>query len=839
MSGGPLLPERDAPGGDLPVQDVLPRLVASLSDSGAAVLVAPPGSGKTTLVPLALADATPGRILVAEPRRVAARAAARRMATLAGGRVGDQVGYTVRGDRVVSPATRVEVLTTGVLVQRLQRDPELPGVAAVVIDECHERHLDTDLALALLVDVRANLRDDLMVLATSATAQADRIAAALGTETPVLTAGSRQYEVEVLWRPPTRPVTPPHGLRVDPALLDHVADTVRTAVAERPGDLLVFLPGAGEIRQVANRLGGLADIDVVTLQGSQSAGEQDAALAAGPRRRVVLATAVAESSLTVPGVRIVVDAGLSREPRTDHARGLDALVTVRVSRASAVQRAGRAGREAAGTVYRCWSADDQQHLLEHPRPEIATADLTGFVLELARWGDSDGAGLILLDPVPETAGAVARDTLMALGGLDADGRITGRGEAMARIGAHPRLARALLDGAGRVGARRAAEVVALLAADTSTSGDDLLQELRGVRAGRRRDSDTWRSEVKRLISSLLRAQRDAGATGLTDDLAAAQVVGLAYPERMGRLRARGSSSYLMTGGTAADLATGSRLTGIDWLAVAVADRQPGATSARIRLAAVADEDIARDVAGALERTDRQVGWIDGDVRARDVTRLGAIDLTARPAVRLTQDEVGAALLEGLRREGLSLLRFSDDAVRLRQRLAFCHHVLGDSWPGMDEAALVGAASVWLAPELGRARRRADLERTDVVSALRRLLDWQQAAKLDTVAPERITVPSGSQIRVDYADPEAPVLAVKVQECFGWRTTPTVGGGRVPVVLHLLSPAGRPAAVTADLESFWQNGYPQVRAELRGRYPKHPWPEDPLTAAPTRRTKPRR
>ncbi|HYN96578.1 MAG TPA: helicase-related protein, partial [Pilimelia sp.] len=417
-----MLPDLDALGGpDLPVRSVLPALRAALTEAGAAVLVAPPGSGKTTLVPLALAGDFPGRVIVAEPRRVAARAAARRMAALVGDEVGGLVGYSVRGDSRHGPATRVEVVTTGLLVARLHADPELPGVSAVILDECHERQLDADLALAFGVDVRATLRPDLLLLAMSATAEADRLAACLGgaaAGAPVIRAAAAAHPVDVLWCPPSRPVDPPHGMRVDPRLLDHVAATTRRAVAEAGGDVLVFLPGVGEINAVAGRLGDLAaTLDVVPLHGRLPAGTQDAALRPGPRRRVVVATSVAETSLTVPAVRIVVDAGLSRVPRPDLARGLGGLVTVPVSRAAAHQRAGRAGREAPGRVYRCWSAATHERLHPQAQPEIAVADLTDFALDLACWGHPDGTGLALPDAPPTVAMAVARATLHALGAV--------------------------------------------------------------------------------------------------------------------------------------------------------------------------------------------------------------------------------------------------------------------------------------------------------------------------------------------------------------------------------------------------------------------------------------
>ncbi|WP_346540056.1 ATP-dependent helicase HrpB [Micromonospora sp. DPT] len=829
----------------LPVSPVLPALVAALAEAGGAVLVAPPGTGKTTLAPLAVADRVDGRVVVAQPRRVAARAAARRMADLLGERVGGRVGYAVRGERRVGPGTRIEVVTTGLLVRRLHHDPELPGVGAVLLDEVHERQLDADLALAFTVDSRAALRPDLWLLAMSATPEADRFAALLGTDrpVPVVRAEAALHPVTRIWAPPPRPVTPPGAGRVDPALLDHVAATVRRALHEREGDLLVFLPGAGEIAGVARRLADLTDrVAVLPLHGRLPGAAQDAALRPADRRRVVLATSVAESSLTVPGVRVVVDAGLSRVARTDLSRGLGALVTVPVSRAAATQRAGRAGREAPGHVYRCWSAATHERLAAQPEPEIATADLTGFALELAAWGSPDGTGLALPDPPPPAALTVARETLTSLGAVDADGRITARGRAIAAAGAHPRLGRALLDGAPRVGADRAAELVALLAEEGLTGrDDDLVAGWRRLRGNADPGATArWRAEVRRLRAALPTGDTGSGGRGhLPDDLAAGLLVGLAYPERLARVRRAGGRSYLMAGGTAAELAPGSGLAGVDWLAVAVADRSPGAPTARVRLAAGLDEATAREAGGPLLREAREVGWVDGDVVAREVVRLGAIELLTRPLARPEPALLAAALRDGLRQEGLSLLTWTPAARALRERMAFCRRALGDQWPEVTDEALLAAVDDWLGPELAAARRRADLARIDVAAALRRLLPWRQAARLDEAAPERIEVPSGSKIRVDYADPAAPVLAVKLQETFGWPAAPRIADGRVPVLLHLLSPAGRPVAVTADLVSFWRTGYPQVRAELRGRYPRHPWPEDPGSATPTRHATPRR
>ncbi|MFH8987452.1 ATP-dependent RNA helicase [Streptomyces sp. NPDC017940] len=914
---------------NLPVREALPALRDALEGPGAAVLCAPPGTGKTTLVPLALAGLTADgadgggpvrRVVVAEPRRIAARAAARRMAWLLGEQVGQRVGYTVRGERVVGPQARVEVVTTGVLLQRLQRDPELAGVDAVVIDECHERHLDADTVAAFLVDVREALRPELKLIAASATTDAQGWARVLGGA-PVVTAAGTAHPVEVVWAPPARPVRPPHGTRVDPAQLTHVAAVVRRALRERTGDVLCFLPGVGEIGRVAAQLeaGGEVDgaggVEVLQVHGRAPAAVQDAVLAGGTRRRVVLATSVAESSLTVPGVRVVVDSGLAREPRVDHARGLSSLVTVRASQASGRQRAGRAGREAPGAVYRCWAEAEDVRLPRFPAPEIKVADLTAFALQAACWGDPGAAGLALLDAPPAGAMAAARDVLAAIGAVDAGtGRVTDRGVRLSRAGVHPRLARALLDAAPRVGSRRAAEVVALLSEEPPRAyGDDLAGVLRGARRGGDAYAARWRRETSRLTASADSssplsssplsssplssssgssasgsapsarsvphpATRErgpepepeaggpgvaggasqvgdasgtsgrngtgaasggagrVGARGPGDDLVVGSVVALGFPERVARRQEDGT--YLMVGGTRAEVGAGSGLAGAPWIAVAVANRPAGAGHARVRLAAVVDEDTARAAAAPLHTERDEVAWADGDLLARHVERLGAVELAVRPLRNPDPGLVRDGLLQGLRRAGLGLLRWDRDGEALRERLRFLHRHLGAPWPDVSDDALLDGADGWLEPELGRARRRADLGRIDAGRALTRLLPWAtgEAARLDELAPERVAVPSGSRIRVDYTNPEQPVLAVKLQEMFGLDDTPRVAG--VPLLVHLLSPAGRPAAVTADLASFWRDGYRSVRAELRGRYPRHPWPEDPATAAPTRHTKAR-
>ncbi|WP_460605545.1 ATP-dependent helicase HrpB [Jatrophihabitans fulvus] len=825
-----MLPGPGAPGADLPVRPALAPVAAAVGSHGTALLVAPPGSGKTSLLPLALADAVTGRVVVAEPRRLATRAAAARLAALLGERVGGRVGYAMRGERVGGPDVRVEVVTTGLLVRRLQRDPELPGVSALVVDECHERQLDSDLLLAFAGDVRATLREDLAVVATSATPDVDALRRALGADVPVVAAEGLLHPVDIVWAPPPVPVPLRADGRVDDRMLEHVAATTRRALAESDGDVLVFVPGEREVDGVVRRMVG-TPTTVLPLFGRQSRAEQDRALSPAAGRRVVVTTAVAESSLTVPGVRVVVDAGLSREPRTDHERGLGRLVTTAVSRAAADQRAGRAGREGPGRAYRCWSADAHARLDRFARPEIAVADLTGFALACAAWGAPGAGGLALPDPPPGPALEAATDLLRRLGAVEADGRVTDRGRRMAELGVHPRLARAVLDGAPLVGGERARGIVALLSDESLTgraSGDDLAAVFRAV--ARRDDPGAtrrWRDEQRRL--------GDGGPprTHLPDDLAVATVAGLAFPDRVGRRRRADGTSYLLANGTGAALDDASPLRGSPWLAIVGADRPSGRADARVRLAAPLDETTARLVAGDALSVRDEVAWRDGALVARRVEALGAIVLHDEPLTAPDPLAVAAAVRDGLRASGLGVLPWPDAATGLRARLAFLHARLGEPWPDVADEALLERLDEWLGPDLVRVRRDRDLARVDTTSALRRLLPWPAATRLDELAPERLTMPTGSRIRVAYDGDAAPVVAVRLQEVLGWTSTPALADGRVPVVLHLLSPAGRTAAITGDLASFWRTGYAQVRADLRARYPKHAWPEDPLTATPTR------
>lgn len=907
---------------DLPVVVGLPRLRELLAGAGAGaagpapavVVTAPPGTGKTTLVPPLVADVVarlppdgagrPRRVVVTQPRRVAARAAARRLAALLGEPVGRTVGYAVRGERVVGRDTRIEIVTAGLLLRRLQDDPELSGAAAVVLDEVHERSLDSDLLLALLLDARGALREDLRLVAMSATADLTRLPDLLGapgSPAPVLDVPSPLHPIAEHWAPPPSAVARlgPHG--VPREFLAHVAATTERALGERPGDALVFLPGAREVDDVVARLRHALpeSVDVLPLHGRLPAAAQDAALApsAPGRRRVVVSTNVAESSLTVSGVRIVVDSTLTRRPRLDVARAMSGLVTVGVSRSAGIQRAGRAGREGPGAVHRCCTPVDWARSPQAPSPEIASADLTRAALELAVWGAPDGAGLSWIEPPPEAAMRVARRTLAGLGLVEdgEDGAVTALGRAVAALPAEVREARALLAAARRIGIRRAAEAAALLTADLRAPAADLTALARRVREGGA-VGRTWRAEAKRLEAAASRADSAAAvaappaptsaapsaapapapappsaapappsstSAGLSAPAVSpatasppgpagdgydeydgrvaglAQTVGvvsaLARPEWIARRRGPApmpgrSASYATVGGTGVQLPPDSPLASSPWLAVADVDLAPGRGDALIRAAAPIDEELALDVAAPWLVQEERTGWVGGRLRSERVRRLGAIELAVAPAGAPSPTAVADAVVAACREQGPGILPWEGGAAGLRARLALLHRELGEPWPAMDDDSLLARAGDWLAPaveQLAARSRRFDLGALDLTTALRALLPWPQAARLDELVPERIEVPSGSRVRVEYgACGERPVLAVRVQECFGWEETPRVVDGRVPVLLHLLSPARRPVAVTDDLRSFWAGPYQQVRREMRGRYPKHAWPEDP-------------
>lgn len=844
---------------------VLDRLDAALRSGPTAVVQAPPGTGKTTLVPplvanLLAARATPphdpGRVIVTQPRRVAARSAARRLAQLDGSRLGERSGYSVRGDRRAGTGTRIEFVTPGLLLRRLLADPELTGVGAVVLDEVHERQLDTDLALGLLGEVR-ELREDLTLVAMSATLDAPRFAGLLGTDdepAPLVDSPTALH-------PLTTNYTPFDGRRQDdrgvtPAFLDHVARVAAVAHSEAltqdPNtDALVFLPGAREVSRVAEELRRQAEhTEVLELSGSAPATEQDRAISGRDpdgEPRIIVSTALAESSLTVPGVRLVVDAGLSREPRRDAARGMQGLVTVQASRASADQRAGRAARLGPGRVVRCY---DERTLAAAPAnitPEILSADLTQAALTLAAWGTPGGQGLALPDAPPAPALADAETILAGLGAVDADGRATALGNRLAELPLEPRWGRALLDGvdlAPEHGLTPAAVAwaVAVATSDARMPDADLTAAAR--------QATTAKGPVRREAARLQRLVRQGAsgtATSGSGDMSAGEVaralpvvVALAWPDRIAERM--GPGVYLLASGTRAGLPQGSALSGQVWLAVSDVTRADGraaaGTGAVIRAAVALTEDDALELGGDLLVEETRAQFVDGKVRARKVRALGAIELASTP-VKPDAESGAAAVASALREQGLGVLVFSGKADALRRRLAFLHRELGEPWPDVSDAALLAGLDRWLAPELRRLADGTPAGKVDLLDPLRRLLPWPEATRLDELAPERLRVPSGNTAAVDYpavGDDAPPVVAVKLQECFGWAETPRLADGRAPVLFHLLSPARAPLAVTDDLASFWSGPYAQVRSEMRGRYPKHPWPEDPWSAQATHLTK---
>lgn len=824
----------------------LDSLSAALDTHTAAVVSAPPGTGKTTLVPPLLANRVHGRVIVTQPRRVAARAAARRLAQLDGTALGSRVGFTVRGERTVATDTRIEFVTAGVLLRRMLNDPGLDGVDAVIIDEVHERALETDLLLGLLGEVR-ELRGDLVLIAMSATLDAARIAAVLGADdspAPIIDHQVPAFPLTERWAPSASPRLGERG--VTWAFLDHVARTAASAARDLTrddpsADALVFAPGAREVAEIARRLRDAAPgFDVCELHGQIPAAEQDAVIRGrAPQQppRIIVTTSLAESSLTVPGVRLVVDSCLARQPQRDATRGMTGLVTSTASRSSSVQRAGRATRQGPGTVVRCIDERAYAAAPARPAPEIATTDLADAALLLACWGAPGGAGLRLIDPLPADGLADAIAVLHGLGAIDDDGRATVEGRTLARIPTDPRLARALRDGGELVGSRLAAEVVALLSGDQRIADADVAAAIRALRNGRGPETQRWKRDADRLE----RLVSTSAARGTLDDVGL--VIALAFPERIARGQERSAegATFLLASGTRAGVR--GPLADAEWLAVADVARAAGRASAGsgalIRGAATISEEQVERAANHL-LTDRvEAVFADGRVQARRERRIGAIVRSSAP-VRATADEGRAAVRRALQREGLGLFTWSDAADSLRRRLALLHRELGAPWPDVSDAALLGALDSWLAPELDALAGGTPAGRLDLASALQRLLPWPAAVNFDTLAPERLEVPSGSRIRIAYPpldDPTArPVVAVKLQECFGWADTPRIADGRVPVLFHLLSPAGRPLAVTDDLASFWSGPYAQVRAEMRGRYPKHPWPEDPWAAAPTRHTK---
>ena len=848
----------------LPVTRALGDIAAATRPGACAVVTAPPGTGKTTLLPpavaVALAEAgTNGRVLVTQPRRVAARAAARRIARLLGEEVGGQVGYSVRGDSRVSERTRVEMVTPGVALRRLQRDPELPGVSALIVDEFHERDLDTDLALAFTLDARSALRDDLFVALTSATLEASRtvdfLRASTGEEPALVDIPGDIFPLELRYAPPPRGVEAVgtignERVGVRREYLAHVARTVEDTVASTEGSVLVFLPGVGEIETVRGNLR-LGDVPVLTLHGQLSAAEQDRALSPASGRRVILSTSIAESSLTVPGVSVVVDAGLAREPRFDAGRSLSSLVTVPAALARLEQRAGRAARTGPGIAVRVMDSVDVARRPAQSAPGIATQDLTDARLQVASWG-TPVEELALLDAPPAGTWEAAGQRLSSLGAIDEAGAATAAGRKLASLPLDPPLGRALLASSGVLGASKAARFVALLSEDVRALGADLGAWERRLGRGGASDAGVRKAQAARVKETQARLERLARrlpASASDDALASvaarqekartredelALTCALAYPEWIARRRP-GSMAYILAGGVGAELPQGSPLEGQEWLAVASIDRAPASRHARILAAVPLSEEDALAAGGALLETRTQASIDKGALKATRTRTLGAIPLASAPASSLSEEEAIALVAEHLAARGLGDLGWGKEASSLRERMRVLHEVLGDPWPDVSDEALAGSAHEWLAPWAKRLAQGGSLSSVSMLDALRSMLPWPQAARLDELAPEKMPIPAGGTRPIDWSGAH-PVLTLRVQQAFGWTDTPRLVDGRVPLVLHLTDPAGRPAAVTSDLTSFWAGPYSDVRAQLRGRYPKHPWPEDPLHAEPTNRAK---
>jgi ATP-dependent helicase HrpB len=838
----------------LPIDEALPQLRRALGEHLSAVLTAPPGAGKSTVVPLVLLAepwARGKRILMLEPRRLAARGVALRMAETLGQTVGRTVGYRMRLDTRVSRETRLEVITEGVLTRMLQSDPSLEGVAAVIFDEYHERSLQADLGLALTLDARASVTPGLKILVMSATLEAAAVSRLLG-DAPVVCAQGRAFPVATRYAGKgLPPLDAPEAL---------AARLVRRALDEEPGDVLVFLPGAREIHRVRALLedapdeaGGTGRLEILPLHGELSGEEQSAALApsrAG-RRRVVLATNIAETSLTIPGVRVVVDSGLVRRLRFDPATGMSRLDTERISRASAEQRQGRAGRVEPGVCYRAWSEGAQRSLAPFASPEIIEADLTPLALELASWGVREADTLGWLDPPPAAMLASARDLLTRLGALSASGRITPHGREMARLALHPRLAHLLLRAKDLGCLPLAADLAALL------SERDLLRGLAGARdADVRGRLDALRGEgepagleratlqrarrlardLRRQLAEKPRPDADAAAGGISArEASVGGLLALAFPDRIGRQRPGGGGRFTLTNGRGAHFTEPQSLARQELIvALDLDDRE---RDARIRLAApLRREDIDALMSARLERAE-SVEWNAREqaVLARRVLRLDGLVLEESALPEVPRPEALSAMLEGIRQLGIESLPWSRETRDLQARVAFVRGLGGklERWPDLADAALAASAAEWLAPWLEYVTRREHLARIPLLEALLARLSWDERRELDALAPSHLTVPSGSRVRIDYRDESAPAVSVRLQEVFGLEATPRIGGGKVPITFKLLSPAQRPVQVTRDLASFWRGAYAEVRKDMRGRYPKHHWPENPLHAEPFR------
>jgi ATP-dependent helicase HrpB len=815
----------------LPIDAVLDDLAGTLARGNAAVLVAPPGAGKTTRVPLALLDepwAAGKKIIVLEPRRIAARASAERMAHTLNERVGDTVGYRVRFGTKVSRLTRIEVVTEGIFTRQILDDPELGGIAAVLFDEFHERSLDADLGLALARDVQTSFREDLRILVMSATLDGARVARLLG-DAPVIASEGRAFAVETRYL----------GRKPDAPLERQMADAIAMALRADPGSVLAFLPGAAEIRRTQNFLGERihdASIDIVPLFGALDAAEQDRAIAPSPkgRRKVVLATSIAETSLTIEGVRIVVDSGTARIPRYEPDIGLTRLETVRASRAAVDQRRGRAGRTSPGICYRLWDEPQTASLPAFTPPEILSADLSLLLLDLAQWGVNDPATLAFLDPPPAPALHEAKSLLRELGALDADGRITAEGNSLRALALPTRLARMIVD-SHRCGAGEQAAQIAAILTERGLGGDntDLDARLEQFRRDRSQRAGAARSLAQRWAAQVA-ASEDAPSPD--DPPSTGVMLAFAFPDRIARNR--GNGTFVLANGRGAAIDQASALARAPF--IAVAELTGTAAQGRILLAApISQAEIETRFADAIESAD-EISFDRGSMalRARRKRTFHAITLSEAPLALLPSVETARVLADGLIAAGLDKLPWSKPLKQWRDRVMFLRKAEGDPWPDLSDDALAVEREAWLVPALYDKTSLKELSAGDLSEAVMALLPWQLRARLEREAPTHFEAPTGTTLPIDYEAEQGPTIAVRLQELFGLTTHPAIANGAVPLVLELLSPAHRPVQVTRDLPGFWRGSYAAVRSDLRGRYPRHPWPEDPASAPPTRRVKPR-